>query len=451
MPKKHLLGVLVIISCLSLIFIPGCSDDTTITETDPPETNTAPSLASIGAQSTYANLELTFETSATDSASDTLTMTAVNLPSGATYTDNDDGTADFAWTPDTSQIGVDTVIFITSDGTLADSETVIITIEESVQLSGYSDLVEEIAPPPFASGGALGKLFFDPAIMDSIWKYGEHALLGKVFGDSACQEPFALYRNMMELDESIDQINWGLEVGEDTVECDGPEGNMNAVIEIEELTSPVAIPEECQSVIGFQTIDLDYHLSFSILEFDGMQLDAGFKSTDSVETVLFFFSSTNEEEGQWYGFTESNLFWATRNLITDAIQIRCIFFKGLDDDKVMWAYEIKTVGTSDFQYKLTWYSNEVGVEEGFIGRIIGGGNNEVKFILRYQDFMISDTLDANRDIIQMFTGDYADAGADTIGYAQYIDESDYYTYDDLPTALIDNPMDVADLINPWGP
>jgi len=449
MLKKHLWGVLVIASCLTLIFISGCGDDDTIT--DPTETNTAPSLASIGSQTTYANLELTFETSASDSASDTLTMTAVGLPTGATYTDNEDGTADFAWTPDTSQIGADTVIFITSDGALADSESVIITIEESVQLSEYSDLVEEIAPPPYSAGGTLGKLFFDPAIMDSIWKHGEHALLGKVFGNSECDEPFALYRNMMELDESINQINMGLETGEDTIEVEEDDGYFHCVVEIEELTSPVAIPEECQSVIGFETIDLDYHLSFSVVEMEDVQLDAGFKSTDSDETVLFFNSGVHEEEGQWNGFTESNLFWATRDLVTDAIEIRCIFFKGLDDDKVMWGYEIKTVGTNDFQYKLTWYSNEQGVEDGFIGRIIGGGNNETEFILRYQDFNISDTLDPNNDIIQMFTGNYSDAGADTIGYAQYVIESDYYTYDELPTSLIDNPMDAADLINPWGP
>ncbi len=90
--------------------------------------NRAPVLASIGARSVDENANLSFNTSSSDADGTTPTMSAVNLPIGASYIDNGNGTATFDFTPSFSQSGVINVTFIASDGALADSELVAITV-----------------------------------------------------------------------------------------------------------------------------------------------------------------------------------------------------------------------------------------------------------------------------------------------------------------------------------
>ncbi len=90
--------------------------------------NVPPVLAAIGAKSVNEGINLSFGTSASDPNGTTPTMTAVGLPTGATYTDHLNGTATFNWTPDFTQSGVHNVTFIASDGTMADSEVVAITV-----------------------------------------------------------------------------------------------------------------------------------------------------------------------------------------------------------------------------------------------------------------------------------------------------------------------------------
>lgn len=79
--------------------------------------NDAPVIASLSDQSGTEGSELAFSITASDVDGDALTWTSANLPTGATLTDNTDGTASFTWTPDYSQSGTYTnVQFIVSDG-----------------------------------------------------------------------------------------------------------------------------------------------------------------------------------------------------------------------------------------------------------------------------------------------------------------------------------------------
>ncbi|RME23946.1 MAG: hypothetical protein D6800_09210, partial [Candidatus Zixiibacteriota bacterium] len=90
--------------------------------------NNPPVLAPIGAKSVDEGVNLNFGVSATDSDGDPLTLTASPLPTGATFTDNGDGTGTFDWTPGFDQAGSYDVLFVVSDGTDADSELVTITV-----------------------------------------------------------------------------------------------------------------------------------------------------------------------------------------------------------------------------------------------------------------------------------------------------------------------------------
>ena len=104
--------------------LPQLSDTKTIAITVP---NRAPVITVPGAQSTSTGQLITFAVSATDPDTiQTLTLSATNLPSGATFTA---ATGVFAWTP--SAVGISTVSFTVTDNgnpALSDTKTVNISV-----------------------------------------------------------------------------------------------------------------------------------------------------------------------------------------------------------------------------------------------------------------------------------------------------------------------------------
>jgi predicted regulator of amino acid metabolism with ACT domain len=93
--------------------------------------NRPPVLASVGAKTVAENQALAFGTTASDPDGTMTILTASGLPPGATYTDNEDNTGSFNWTPDYTQAGTFNVTFVSSDGSLADTEVVQITVQNT--------------------------------------------------------------------------------------------------------------------------------------------------------------------------------------------------------------------------------------------------------------------------------------------------------------------------------
>ncbi len=102
----------------------GCSKSTDPLPTEPQP----PELATIDAKSINEGQTLTFGVSASDPNRDPLVLTAESVPANATFTDNSDGTGIFEFTPAYNQAGIYTIRFIASDGELADTEIVAITV-----------------------------------------------------------------------------------------------------------------------------------------------------------------------------------------------------------------------------------------------------------------------------------------------------------------------------------
>ena len=79
--------------------------------------NDTPVIAVISDQLGTEGVELTFDLSGSDVDGDDLTWSSDNLPEGAVFTDNEDGSATFTWTPSFTQAGTyNDVQFIVSDG-----------------------------------------------------------------------------------------------------------------------------------------------------------------------------------------------------------------------------------------------------------------------------------------------------------------------------------------------
>ena len=93
------------------------------------QVNLAPVLAAIGAKAVAEDQLLTFGVSATDADGTIPVLTTSTLPTGATFTDNLDGTGTFNWTPDFTQSRDHFVTFYaTDDSAVVDSEVVTITV-----------------------------------------------------------------------------------------------------------------------------------------------------------------------------------------------------------------------------------------------------------------------------------------------------------------------------------
>jgi len=114
--------------------------------------NQSPILAAIGSQSSSENVNLTFAVSASDPDGTTPVLTAVNLPGGATFVDNGNGTANFDWTPSFVQAGTYSITFRASDGVLSDSEIVAVTIFET---GNQSPVLAAIGAQNIGEGASL--------------------------------------------------------------------------------------------------------------------------------------------------------------------------------------------------------------------------------------------------------------------------------------------------------
>ncbi|MCI0531903.1 MAG: cadherin-like domain-containing protein, partial [candidate division Zixibacteria bacterium] len=89
---------------------------------------TAPVLNPIGPQSIDEGQTLLFGLSATDIDGDSLILSVVSEPANSALIDSGNGAGSFSFSPDFTQSSVYNVTFIASDGSLADSEVVAITV-----------------------------------------------------------------------------------------------------------------------------------------------------------------------------------------------------------------------------------------------------------------------------------------------------------------------------------
>ena len=113
---------------VSIIATDGTLADTVAMNITVNDVNRAPVLAAIGPKSTTEGLILTFRVSATDADGTTPTLSTGALPANAVFTDSANGAGSLRFAPDFSQAGIYNVAFVTSDGVLADTEIVAITV-----------------------------------------------------------------------------------------------------------------------------------------------------------------------------------------------------------------------------------------------------------------------------------------------------------------------------------
>jgi PKD repeat protein len=143
--------------------------------------NHAPVLDSIGPQSVDEGANLTFRIHATDADLDSIILDTLNVPLNAAFIDSGNGAGSFTFNPDYTQSGIYNVTFIASDGSLADSEVIAITVGDV----NYAPVLDSIGPKSLAEGETLTfRIHATDVNLDSIILDTLNAPLNVVFIDS---------------------------------------------------------------------------------------------------------------------------------------------------------------------------------------------------------------------------------------------------------------------------
>lgn len=136
--------------------------------------NQAPVLDAIAANDTVnADSTLSLRVHALDADAELITLTALNVPTNATFFDSGNGAASFIFSPDFTQAGVYNVTFIVQDECASDSDTLQITVTACLAKAGDANSSNQVnladiifvvnyvfksgtAPSPLCRGDANG-------------------------------------------------------------------------------------------------------------------------------------------------------------------------------------------------------------------------------------------------------------------------------------------------------
>lgn len=292
----------------------------------------------------------------------------------------------------------------------------------AVNFADYDALITEIAPPQYSGPSAT------PGDIDPDWNTGSNPLLGKVFSED---EPMSLYWNLAYFEDQTSEIEQLLQVDDSTGEYLA--GNM---ITVTTLTSPVTIPSAASGVLG-TSVSVG-----TLIEADFEGMPAGtinqlaFNQDSTQETILsyFYYPSTDE--------TESSIFYATHNLADSSVTMKAVFVKlESDGSRHSWVYDIHSVNEDDFAYRMSWYAPDFGDTSG-LGCIVGGGNRDTEFALRYRQYRPaeSSTYDSIYILDQVFTSSYGEGTSLLSSYSAFISESLIFGYSHHPQALLESPF-----------
>jgi PKD repeat protein len=133
--------------------------------------NHAPELDSIGPQTVVEGSTLEFRIHASDIDGNLLTLDTLNVPTNAVFVDSGNGAGSFVFTPDYTQSGTSYVTFMASDGSLADSEVVEITVTE---FGNHAPVLDSIGPQSVVEAGTLefrihaSDTDLDPLVLDTV-------------------------------------------------------------------------------------------------------------------------------------------------------------------------------------------------------------------------------------------------------------------------------------------
>ena len=307
----------------------------------------------------------------------------------------------------------------------------------SIQFADYGQLIEKIAPPVYESPQSSPSAFDD-------WTTGDYPLLGKVFSES---EPMSLYWNLETFEEILSEIEMFLLVndsgdimvdstaGDSSGEGNGDPGDY---IEITELTTATTIPSGMDSIIG-TSVTVENLITFNFPDMEVGEINQiGFTLNDDEQTILAFHRM--HEEGT---ITMSMVYYAHFDAVDSSIIMKGVALKDYGDGtNASWAYNINSVNTSEFAYRMSWYSDDIPGDDDMLACIIGGGDKDVEFALKYRQYIPANSTDhiADWEMQQVFGSSYSTEGESLItAFSAFVSDDLFFGYGSMPTELLNSP------------
>lgn len=308
------------------------------------------------------------------------------------------------------------------------------TNTRNIKFTDYEAKVKDIIPDPF-SPSASTSAERAPLTINPMWYEGQEAILNKVLGEDHSQ---SIFFYLEQFQNTIANI-------EDLLEVDDS-GNLFADtswMHLYDLSTPTPIPLEARAVLGNSImvehwIDVEFETDVA-----GKVNHIGFTKNDDEETILLYNYFPPEESD---GGTRSWIFYAHFDPSDSSIVMKGVDYKELANGKIASeVFDIHTVNLADFAYRLSWYSDEIVDPEPttFLGCIVGGGNRNTEFALRYRQFMPADAEDYDSMFMldQVFNSDYSEGTSLISSYSSLVDESLIFRIDDVPTQQLPSPWE----------
>lgn len=310
-----------------------------------------------------------------------------------------------------------------------------------LELTDLGALVEGVAPPEFtAPVGA-------PTGTDSlgVWTTGDYPLLEKVFGS---QDNQSLYRNINDFKQNLEILTAAVLLDEDgnvvtgeftdsaTIGMDGDSMTVHYTATIAALAEATAIPTQYQTILG-ASVDVDYLVSVAVSGDETSTEQFGFTVNDTMETLLQYGHRTGDISQD-----ESSLIYASINLTDSTFVFRGVGRVAYQDGNLFtYGYNMTSESTSDFAYRMSWFSNELPDDQTLLGCIVGGGNKDVEFAMKYRQFMPADTtvMDSYSSYDQVFGPNYSEGTGLISDYEAYLADELIYTHEAIPMDQIVSP------------
>ncbi len=311
-----------------------------------------------------------------------------------------------------------------------------------IDLSSYRELVEQAAPPAYQ---ALARGHSD-------WTSGDYPILGKVFSED---EPMSLYWNIQTLDDVIASIEEAMAEWERPADPDSAAADSSgAGEEVVENSGGECIVERCEGPTAMQgfaagllgrELDLQYRMDITVDALPTQELQFGFSQSETEETVVAFHAYDYPNDAP--ESRDSFVFYGHRDLVTGEGIVRGVFAKTDVETQQMdkWVYEFRVVGDGEFRYRMAWYAPD----PAFVASLIGGGDKDVEFALRYQQrngptFDSVDPDDPWGHLTQVFGPDFSDGGSIfDAAHEALCPEDQMFWFGDMPAGLLTSPFGEA--------
>ncbi len=309
----------------------------------------------------------------------------------------------------------------------------------TLDLVDLSELVEDVAPPEYEGPDA------SPAGVDSVWTEGDMALLELVFGE----QPQSLYNNVESFQFNIELLENILRVNDDGdlvtgayddsifVNEDGDTMTVFYTATVAQISATTPIPTECQAIIG-TNVDVDYMVELEIEDEPGEVIRIGLTVNDTEQLILEYNLSAPGESHVRCKLRYSRLDLTNNTFV----------FKGLaynqytdqNDEEFLNAFHMYSTSTGDFAYRLSWYGN-ANPETDLYRCVIGGGNNQTEFALKYREYLPNDFSQVNESgsSEQVFGPNYSEGTSLISEFDDYLDDDLLFDFSVLPTDVFTDP------------